>query len=358
MTYSLKANAMNSVTDPLLSALRGLLLLAGGCAWLSSPVLASRSDTPAGEGAPGAPMRVDRGEGKLPLFIPRDEVLEFDVLLDIAVVGETKVGDFRLSAGVKDIGGGLPMPGRPANASKQSGWIKSKAWGRYFGYSLDHEIEMRTMPQDWPRVIYSDHQSGSENRQRELKYGLLEGEPMAWYRSDHHCSGCERHEHFVEGGWFSKDKHCKKCQRMEHRVWRDPKTLEIPSDSLDMLSAIYLARELIRLGRSEIDFSLIDKDNVWYVTMRRGLARTRTTPGGSFRCREVKFLPKPAKDKGEKSRFEGLFGIHGTISIWLHEKTGVPVEIGGMVPLGPIDIDVRLGLTRWRGTPDEFQPQG
>ncbi|MFT4539954.1 MAG: hypothetical protein ACI841_003024 [Planctomycetota bacterium] len=303
----------------------------------------------------GEPMRVDRGEGKLELLIPRDETLEFDVLLDIAVMGETKVGDFRLSAGVKNIGGGLPMPGRPVEGKKESGWIQSKAWGHYFGYSLDHEIKMSTMPQAWPSTIYTDHQTGSENRQRELKYGVLDGKPTSWYRANGHCKGCDREEHFVEGGWFSDDAHCKKCKRGEHRVWREPRSRAIPEGSLDMLKAIYLSREMIRLGKSSIEFSLIDKDRVWEVKMERGLSRTRKVPGGSFRCREVKLIPKPADKDSNSSRFEGLFGIHGTISIWLEEKTGVPVEIGGLVPLGPLDIDVRLGLTRWKGTPKEFR---
>ncbi len=300
-------------------------------------------------------MRIDRGEGQIDLVIPRDEVLEFDVLLDVAVIGETKVGDFRLSSGVKNIGGGLPMPGRPSAGKAESGWIQSKAWGHYLGYSLDHQIKMRTMPQPWPSVIYTDHQTGSENRKRELKYGIKDGERMSWYRSNRHCKGCDRKEHFVEGGWFSGDHHCEGCKRAEHRVWKEPKERTIPEGSVDMLSAIFLSREMIRLGMPEMSFPLIDKSRTWNVKLKRGLSRTRSVPGGKFRCREVKLIAEPSTENDKGSRFEGLFGIHGTISIWLHEKTGVPVEIGGLVPLGPMDIDVRLGLTRWKGTSKEFQ---
>ena len=104
----------------------------------------------------------------------------------------------------------------------------------------------------------------------------------------------------------------------------------------------------------EISFPLLDKNRVWQVKLVRGLSRTRKVPGGKFRCREVKLIAEPTQEDQKKSRFEGLFGIHGTISIWLHEETGVPVEIGGLVPLGPMDIDVRLGLAKWSGTPREF----
>ena len=58
----------------------------------------------------------DRGED-VGFVIPSDEELDFEVILDVAVVGETGIGQFRLSAGVEEQRAGLGAA-QPGSASK------------------------------------------------------------------------------------------------------------------------------------------------------------------------------------------------------------------------------------------------
>ena len=117
-------------------------------------------------------MRFERGAGLQPLVLPSNEVLEFDVIVDIALVGRTRLGKFKLSAGTEGYLAGLPRPGEVVDAAaSKTGWIKGEASGSYLGYTLDHKIEARLLPQGWPQVVYRDIQRGSENRMRELRYG-------------------------------------------------------------------------------------------------------------------------------------------------------------------------------------------
>ena len=153
---------------------------------------------------PGPGLTVPRGDGGLPLHIPQDETLEFDVVLRLGLLPDTKVGEFKLSAGVEPYLPGLTATVEASAPERYVGFIKSHAGGRYLAYELDHSIEMRALPQAWPRVIYRDTQKGSENRRREVKYGVKDGGSASEYRSDKHCRGCNRREHFIEGTWFTQ----------------------------------------------------------------------------------------------------------------------------------------------------------
>ena len=57
----------------------------------------------------------------------------------------------------------------------------------------------------------------------------------------------------------------------------------------------------------------------------------------------------------ETDKFEGLFGIHGSISIWCEANSGVPIRIDGVVPAGPIDLDATIELHNASGAPNAFE---
>ena len=96
---------------------------------------------------------------------------------------------------------------------------------------------------------------------------------------------------------------------------------------------------------------------LWELTLSRGKQKSIRTPAGKFLCREVQLATSvPAGEESDGESFEGLFGIHGTIHIWLEEQTGVPVSVQGLVPIGPIELDVQLSLRKFHGTPADFAP--
>jgi hypothetical protein len=332
------------------------------------PSNASVAPSPSGQDKTAATARsthpdallFDRGEGELALWIPRDEELTFRVVLELGPLGDINAGEVVLSSGVERYVSGLPSRG--ATESKQgeleTGWIRSHASGSYAGYHLDHELRARVLPQTWPRVFYTDTQSGSESRRRELKLGLQEGAHVASYRSDGHCKGCDNPEHFVKSVWsWRKPYHCEKCKTAAHRVWKEPVRRPLPPGTVDMLSAVYLARSLVRDGRSATEFALIDKLQLWQVHLVRGANRRRiTTPAGSFNAQEIKLSTSlPRGETNASKGFEGLFGIRGTLQIWVEIETGTPVLIEGELPVPVLgSLDVRVELKSSRGTPRPF----
>jgi hypothetical protein len=200
-------------------------------------------------------------------------------------------------------------------------------------------------------------QTGSENRSREVLLGAVDGKDQSRYRGDMHCKGCKDKAHFVGGTWpWSDSEHCKKCKRAEHRVWKEPRTRDVPAGTFDMLTAVYMARSLVVDGRQRIEFPLIDRNDLWQVQLTRGKTKQIETVAGKFNAVQVELRTGPPEGTAtdEATKFEGLFGIHGSISIWMEAASGVPVQIEGAIPAGPIDIDVRIDLHSARGTPSSF----
>ena len=313
-------------------------------------VLASASK-PAADALPEL-WRQDRGAQEVPLLVPRDESLVYDVRLNLGWLGSPSVGTVTMTSQVRPFFSSIAGAG-PGEQVQLSG----RALGSYKVYTLDNVISAVLLPQDFPRIVHRNVQTGTENRSRELLFGLQDQKQVTQYRGDGHCKGCDDKAHFVSGSWpWSEDVHCKKCRRGEHRVRKAPKTREVPAGSLDMITAVYLARSLVIDGRQRIEFPLVDRNDLWRVQLTRGPSRVLETEAGRFNVVsiEIRTSAPEGLEGSESDKFEGLFGIHGTISIWCEASSGVPIRIDGTVPAGPVDLDATIELRSASGTPSTF----
>ncbi len=306
---------------------------------------------------------VDRPGDALDLRILPGEVLEYDVEIDLGV-GAIDAGDVELSAGRSVMLSSLPdAKDATAEAGRvEVAWVRSTAKGAHFGYELRHMLETRFLPGPWPRLLHKDEQRGSENRNRESKLGLLEGEHQQEYRSDGHCRGCDSPEHKVEGLLPWQDpSHCKKCKRLEHRAWGKVQRQAAPADGIDMLGAVWVARTMVKAGLERSVFPIVDRRRVWQVTAAIGAPSVVSVPAGRYRCRPVSLattLLRGEPDDKPNPHFEGLFGLQGALRIWLEEKTGTPVLIEGDLPIPVPLVDslrVRVQLKSAKGADPDFR---
>ena len=296
---------------------------------------------------PTGPLRVPRGEGLEPIVVPRNERLLYKVYVSLGWLGQPSVGRVQLTSNVEPFRASALTRDAPAEARGERGVLVARAWGNYSFYELDETITSLLLPQAWPAVIHRTTQTGTENRRRELRMGTdPELGPRAWYRADRHCSGCADRAHFIKPTWAWQDEHhCKKCKRAEHRVWRQPTERDVPPGTVDMLSAVLLARAMIAEGRQELKFLLLDKTELWEVSVQRGAESEIEVPAGKFRATQVMLRTTvPPGEEDREGDFEGLFGIQGDISIWFESATGLPVQISGKVPAGPMRLAVSINL--------------
>ncbi len=314
------------------------------------------------------PFVMERGDGRQPIRFPRDETLEYSVRLDLGVLGSPSVGKVTMTSKVEpyftDSAGAGPGvdpgvgPGGGAGgvAKLEQAVVTARAEGSYAVYSVEEVITTRVLPQLHPRLAHSTVQRGTENRRRELLIGRSEDGPSASYRADGHCKGCDDRSHFVKSTWPWQDPaHCTGCKRAEHRVWRAPRQSSPPDGALDMVSAVMLARTMVEQGRADAQFVLLDREKLWDLDLSRGRRGRRTTGAGEFDVVEVLLRTKAAGDTKNPEKFVGLFGMTGSISIWMHPESGVPIAITGTVPAGPVMLDVAVELERYSGAPESFR---
>jgi len=290
---------------------------------------------------PYALFEIPGNELRLP--IPRAEELVFRVHIGLGPA-EAEVGKLTLSTLVEpyrdSVLGRAPASSAPAAsapAPREVVLLRARAKGGYAFYEADTLIQSRILPQEWPRVLYTSTQSGTEERRSELSLGTLEGKPSARFKKD-------------------TDKGAPRGTRL----WREPKMREIPEGTLDMLSATFLARAMLEAGRPHVDLAMIDKLKVWQVRLKRGKTSIEKVPAGRFEVIELIMETKPhasepPPEKGEE-RFEGPFGINGDIRIWLHARTGVPVRFKGEIPAGLFTLHADMALISHKGAPAAFQP--
>ncbi len=306
----------------------------------------------------GEGLAFQRSEGQLGVWVPKAETLEFDVLVDLPVFGKVTAGQVVLSARVEPYVPGLLASSKPDAPREWMGSVESVATGSHLGYTLHEVLKARLLPQAFPRMYYTDVQTGSENRRKELKLGTKEGKYVDNYRNDGHCKGCNNREHFIDSNWlWGKPSHCDGCKRGEHRVWRPDKTRDVPEGTLDMLSAVYLARTMVREGHMQETLSMVDELKLWNVQLTQGEKKRLEVPAGKFDCVEVRLKSSvPPGEPPPKDGFEGLFGLKGTIQVWLDARYGVPVQIQGEFPIKLLssNLDVYVQLKGFRGSAKGF----
>lgn len=283
----------------------------------------------------GPPMIFDLGGERPGLPIPRAEHLEFGVHVAVGPVGAT-VGTVTIDSGVDPYVESMVLlsPAVPTGeAQRETGWLRAKAEGSYLWYSMETVLDSRYLPMEWPKISHFYRQSGSENRRRESTIGLLDGRPQTAYRADT--------RHGAPSG---------------QRIWKSEVYRDLPAGTVDMLGAVYLARALVASGDEKLSFPLLDKTDLWKMTLERGDEKQLEVPMGTFDAIEIKLIPGtwPGEPEVEAGKFRGLFGIRGSIHLWVEKSSGVPLRIEGSVPAGPVTIDCDIYLTNATGTPSNF----
>lgn len=293
----------------------------------------------AGLGAAGggrATLRIDRGEGQAPLHVPRAEKLVYGVRVKFGL-GALRAGTVTLEAGVEPYRSSVLFEANAEEPELETGWIRSTAVGEYGLFEMNSTMEARHLPCSWPQIFLTRRHEGDVEKRRELKIGLLDGQPTSEYRRD------------TETG-----------APPGTRIWKQPKQRSVPDHSLDMLSGIYLARTLVAEARESIVFPLVDKTFVWQMELKRGEQRREETPAGSFDVVEILLEPQPHPEEDEKlkaeeqDKFEGLFGLKGAMHLWVDARTGIPIRVVGDLPVGFLDLHIDAVLEQHEGTPEGF----
>jgi hypothetical protein len=283
------------------------------------------------------PFEFRPSPGSVSVALPRAERLVYKVSIDLGVTS-AMVGTVTQTCTVATQEVPL-MLAQAGTAAGDACSIKLFAKGEALGYTLESTLETRILPQEWPRLYYQQSSETSRGlRRREVMVGHKEGAPVSSYRGDTSKGAPEG-----------------------QRIWRAERVRAVPEGTIDMLTAVFMARTLIREKVDTLSFPLIDTDRLWLLSLRRGEERVMETEAGTFDAVEVVLQPAPYAGEAlaeKAAQFEGVFGIQGSIHLWVDKKSGLAVRIQGVLPVGNglIKLGIDVVLDSYSGTPAAFGP--
>ncbi len=229
--------------------------------------------------------------------------------------------------------------------------LHARGKGDRFGYTIDQQITSRLDRGSGQPIAYTNVQRGSEHHTKHLDFE----EGKITYSRREHCrdSECKDKNHDVAEvewkgpiPWGTRSKHCgdRDCGTAAHELWVTKKVHEVDKPYVDLLTSIYVARTAsFPEDGSPMIIPAVNDDHRWLVEVRQMQQKELTVNEGTYDAIELSLTPL-ASDGDTKKRFKGLFGIHGTLRVWIDSVTRKPLLIQGTLPISVLDLKARIEL--------------
>ena len=223
--------------------------------------------------------------------------------------------------------------------------MKAQAKGGVPGYPYDATMTSRLREADLSPVEFDSNRLLPEYKRRIIRYHGRGAD----YLKHKHCDAptlCHNPAHDVDLP-DGKRGHCPGCHKPEHYVWSlRYRHRGYEGAAYDLLSGNYLSRGLpIRVGGPVQTVRVISNRDMFDIEITPVAEETVTVPAGKIDCIKVTLANKPANaySRGNASDFEGPFGLHGDVVLYLDKATLQPVRVTGKVKLGAT-FDVQIDL--------------
>ncbi|MGE4619635.1 MAG: DUF3108 domain-containing protein [Planctomycetota bacterium] len=229
--------------------------------------------------------------------------------------------------------------------------LHGRGKGERFGYKIDQRIVTVLDSTGVQPISFFNMQRGSEHHTKKLIFGNEQIE----YLKQSHCRGedCNKPEHRVSEvawkgpiPWGTEKSHCteKDCKNPKHEIWSVRETHVVDEPYVDLLTAIYVARTATFPSDGKpLLIPVVNDDSRWLVKVEPLKQEKLIVPEGEYEAIELSLTPY-ASDGDQKKRFQGLFGIHGTLRVWIDSITGKPLLIEGTLPISILNLKARIEL--------------
>ena len=294
-----------------------------------------KAENSADEPAPAPAVAVESLAGIEPAALPLGERLVFRATVEWkgaqVLVGHLELGSF--------------------HDENNTTVLHARGKGDRFGYTIDQQITSRLDRSSGHPVAYTNVQRGSEHHTKQLDFE----EGKITYSRREHCRDpeCKDKNHDVAEvewkgpiPWGTRSKHCgdRDCGIAAHELWVTKKVHEVDEPYVDLLTSIYVARTAsFPEDGSPMIIPAVNDDHRWLVEVRQMQQKELTVSEGTYDAIELSLTPL-ASDGDSKKRFKGLFGIHGTLRVWIDSVTRKPLLIQGTLPISVLDLKARIEL--------------
>ena len=233
--------------------------------------------------------------------------------------------------------------------------LEARAFGEKFGYRLNTRIASTL---DEVTLAPARHEVAERGTERRTKKLVFREEGADFIRLKH-CKdkNCKDERHFVKQAkmhgpipWGTERVHCTDtdCRHRSHYDWRTRIEHRYEEPYVDMLSAVYLARQVEFDPDAEpVVIPIVNDTRRWNVRVKAMGHKRVKVAAGTFDAVQLVLDPLPADDgEEEDEEFEGLFGLNGTIQIWVDRETRRPILIEGDVPFAFMNFHAKIELVK------------
>ena len=230
--------------------------------------------------------------------------------------------------------------------------LEARAHGEKFGYELNTRIITQLDPATLRPTLHLTTERGSERRTKKVVF-LEDGADFIRLK---HCKdeNCGDPSHDVKQAkmhgpipWGTEKVHCDDtdCKHRAHYAWRTRTEHRYEGTYVDLLSAIYIARQAEFDPSAEpLVIPIISDTRRWKVRVQAKQSKEIEVAAGTFDAVQLVLEPLVADEGKEKEKFQGLFGLNGAIRIWVERSTRRPVLIEGTLPFAFLELHAQIEL--------------
>ena len=193
--------------------------------------------------------------------------------------------------------------------------ISARGYGSCPFYTLDISLTSYVDRATGLSLAYGDRQTGTEVRERALLFDR--GKGMVAYRK--------------RRGPYHTEK------EMEAAPWYTRNETKVPEGTNDVLNSLYSARSIGTGVGDKGSFWFIEKDWPWRVDVEViGERKMRLKGLGTFDVLRIDIRPDYSSRQDKAAEFRGLFGVGGTLQVYVEKETKIPLMVTGRVPVAYI----------------------
>ncbi|MCX6353626.1 MAG: DUF3108 domain-containing protein [Candidatus Aureabacteria bacterium] len=187
----------------------------------------------------------------------------------------------------------------------------ARALGRYLIYTLDIRLSSFVGPNRLRSLAFRRREVGTEKREYKVIFDRKNQQGI--YRR--------------KPGTFTS------VEEMDAAPWETRSKFPLSGEVNDILYTLYFARNIGDKVGDKRYYSFVEKDYIWKALVSI-TDEKRITIGraGTFDALKIAIEPDYRDQPEIGENFSGLFGVQGSLELWVDKKTRIPLIVRGVVP--------------------------
>jgi len=198
---------------------------------------------------------------------------------------------------------------------KEAYQFDARALGHYVIYTLDIRLRSIVDASSLRSRVFRRREVGTEKRDYKI---VFDREAM-------------KATHYRKRGKFAT------VEEMDAAPWEKRAMFPIGPDVNDILYTLYFARDIGDTVGTKKYYWFVETTCIWKTLVTiSGEEKIHLGRAGTFDALKIMIEPDYSQQPEKREEFSGLFGVTGSLEVWVDKKTRIPLIVRGHVPFAYI----------------------